>query len=86
MFKREFAKPYAIYKSIIKQLPDVIHANDLDALIPSYFAAIKLDCKLVYDSHEINTENQYYLNKRWYANILKVFEKHFCQCLFERCY
>ncbi|MBQ2963496.1 MAG: glycosyltransferase [Clostridia bacterium] len=79
MIKREFAKPYAIYKAIINQKPDVIHANDLDALIPSFFAAKKLKCKLIYDSHEINTENAYYNNKRWYAKILKVLERHICR-------
>ncbi len=79
MIKREFAKPYSIYKSIVAQKPDVIHANDLDALIPSYFAAMKLNCKLIYDSHEINTENNYYMDKRWYARILRVLEKHICR-------
>ena len=79
MIKREFAKPYAVYKTIIKQKPDVIHANDLDALIPSYFAAKKLKCKLIYDSHEVNTENIYYNDKRWYAKILKVIERHICR-------
>ncbi len=79
MIKREFAKPYSVYKSIIKQKPDVIHANDLDALIPSYFAAIKLKCKLIYDSHEINTENNYYIDKQWYARILRKIERHICR-------
>lgn len=79
MIKREFAKPYSVYKSIVKQKPDVIHANDLDALIPSYFAAIKLKCKLIYDSHEINTENNYYKDKQWYAYILGKIERHICR-------
>ncbi len=38
---------------ILKTAPDIIHANDLNALIPSYLAAKKLGCKLIYDSHEI---------------------------------
>lgn len=78
MIKREFAKPYAIYKTIITHKPEVIHANDLDALIPSYFATKKLKCKLIYDSHEVNTENSYYIDKRWYAAILRLLEKHIC--------
>lgn len=42
---------------IILENPDVIHANDLDALVCCYKAAKKLKCKLVYDSHEIFLEN-----------------------------
>ena len=43
----------AVEKAIVDFHPDVIHANDLDALIPAYHAAKKLKCKLIYDSHEI---------------------------------
>ena len=61
---------------IVEQKPDVIHANDLDALIPAYKAAKKLNCKLIYDSHEIYTENSYYKNKKIYALYLQLKEKH----------
>lgn len=60
--KREVYKVQAVKKAIIAQRPDVIHANDLDALIPAYMAKRKLGCRLVYDSHEINVEN--YISKR----------------------
>lgn len=43
--------------AIIEQAPDLIHANDLSVLISSYRASRKLKCVLVYDAHEINTEN-----------------------------
>lgn len=55
--KREKLRHTAVRDAIIAQKPDVIHANDLNALIPAYAAARKLKCKLVYDSHEINVEN-----------------------------
>ena len=47
----------SIKNTIINEKPDVIHANDLAALLPAYIAKRKLNCVLIYDSHEINTEN-----------------------------
>ncbi len=47
----------SVKNAIVKEKPDVIHANDLHALFPAYVAKKKLGCVLVYDSHEINTEN-----------------------------
>ena len=47
----------SIKNAIINEKPDVIHANDLVALLPAYMAKKKLGCVLIYDSHEINTEN-----------------------------
>ncbi|MCT2408696.1 glycosyltransferase [Chryseobacterium antibioticum] len=34
----------------------ILHANDLDALLPNYFIAKKLNIPLVFDSHEIFSE------------------------------
>ena len=55
--KRERMRHGAIVQAIVDEKPDVIHANDLNALIPAVTAAKKLRCKLVYDAHEINTHN-----------------------------
>lgn len=55
--KRESLKTKAVRDAIVSEKPDVIHANDLNALIPAYEAAKKLSCVLIYDSHEINVEN-----------------------------
>lgn len=55
--ERERRKNHAVEEAIIFCKPDVIHANDLNALIPAYAACKKLKCKLIYDSHEINTDN-----------------------------
>lgn len=54
---RERKKNRVVKEAIIACAPDVIHANDLNALIPAYAASRKLKCRLVYDSHEINTDN-----------------------------
>lgn len=55
--KREYLRFKMVRDVIIKEQPDVIHANDLNALIPAYAAKRKLKCHIVYDSHEINVEN-----------------------------
>lgn len=55
--KRERLKTKVVYDAIIAENPDVIHANDLNALIPAYEAKKTLGCTLIYDSHEINVEN-----------------------------
>jgi hypothetical protein len=34
----------------------ILHANDIDALLPNYLIARKLNIPLVFDSHEIFTE------------------------------
>lgn len=54
---RERKKNRVVKEAIIACAPDVIHANDLNALIPAYAASRELKCRLVYDSHEINTDN-----------------------------
>ena len=54
---RERKKFQVVKEAIIAFAPDVIHANDLNALIPAYAASRELKCRLVYDSHEINTDN-----------------------------
>ena len=46
-----------IAETLIKEKPDVIHANDLYALYPAYLAKRKIKCKIVYDAHEINSDN-----------------------------
>ncbi|MGN0909992.1 MAG: glycosyltransferase family 4 protein, partial [Thermoguttaceae bacterium] len=54
---RERKKFQVVKEAILAFEPDVIHANDLNALIPAYAASKELKCRLVYDSHEINTDN-----------------------------
>ncbi len=73
--KRESIKSKNLYKAIVESAPEIIHANDLDALIPAYKASKKLKCKLVYDSHEICTENRSLINKPLYASYLKFKER-----------
>lgn len=66
---------YGVYKLIISINPHIIHANDLNALIPSYYAAKKLKCKLIYDTHEIFLENIGIKDKKIIRKVYGFFEK-----------
>lgn len=78
---RERARENDVADAIISFKPDIIHANDLNALIPSYKAAKKLKCKLIYDSHEICVENFFNGGSKLYAKYLKHTEKRICKKL-----
>lgn len=56
---REHLRNQALTEAILATKPDVIHANDYNALVPAYAAAKKLGCVLVYDSHEVCVENDF---------------------------
>lgn len=57
--RREALRNEALTRAIVETKPDVIHANDYNALVPAFRAAKILGCKLVYDSHEVCVENDF---------------------------
>lgn len=73
--KREIFVNRAIKEMIIDCKPDIIHANDLNALIPAYKAAKKLKCKVIYDSHEVFVENSSIVKHKVIRGIWKAYEK-----------
>ena len=73
--ERELRVNREMTRMIIESKPDVIHANDLNALIPAYKAAKKLRCKLVYDSHEVFVENLGIVNHKLIKMIWAFQEK-----------
>lgn len=79
---REHLRNRALTEAIMDTQPQVIHANDYDALVPAYAAAKKLGCVLVYDSHEICVENDF--NKRLpsaYIRYMRWKERRMCRRL-----
>jgi glycosyltransferase involved in cell wall biosynthesis len=52
---REMMRAFSITMSTMSA--DVVHAHDLDTLMPCSRAAARMDAKLVYDSHELYTES-----------------------------
>lgn len=47
---------WALYKRLKKDSNIILHANDLDALLPNYLLSKKFSVPLVFDSHEIFSE------------------------------
>ena len=72
---RELKINGGVSKAIIKINPDIIHANDLDSLIPAYKASKKLKCKLIYDTHEIFLENPWIASNKIVKFVWGFFEK-----------
>lgn len=63
--KRKSLQEDAVIQAILAEKPDIIHANDLNALLPAYKASRILKCKLIYDSHEVFCAN--FLEGKHYA-------------------
>ncbi len=75
--KREYEIQKSVYQAIVRTNAEIIHANDLNALIPAYFAAKKLNCRIIYDSHEINTQNYCAKNKKALLSwVYALFERY----------
>ena len=72
---REMSTNYQMFKLIVDSKADIIHANDLNALIPAYFASKKLKAKLVYDSHEIFIENPWVARFKVLHDLLFIVER-----------
>lgn len=72
---REIKTNIDIYKLIVSTKPDIIHANDLNALIPAYYASKKLKCGIIYDTHEIFLENPWVVRNKLSRLSWSFFEK-----------
>ena len=73
---RELQTNRLIKREIIKTKPDIIHANDLNALIPSYKASKKTKSIVIYDTHEIFIENPWIASKRIIKFVWYMYEKN----------
>ncbi len=73
---REVKTNIDLYRLIVSTHADVIHANDLNALIPAYYASKKLECKLIYDTHEIFLENPWINRNKFSKFVWGFFERH----------
>lgn len=73
---REIKTNIDMYKLIRDVKADIIHANDLNALIPAYYAAKRNKSKLIYDTHEIFLENPWIASNKIVHFVWSIFEKH----------
>lgn len=72
---REIKTNVDLYRLMVSSQADVVHANDLNALIPAYYASKKLHCYLIYDTHEIFLENPWMNRNKISKFIWGFFEK-----------
>lgn len=65
-----------LYKELLKRADQntILLSNDLDTVLPNYFASKKLGISMVFDSHEIFTEMPS-VNGRWVQKIWRLVEK-----------
>ena len=66
---------YWAYKRLISIKADVFHAHDLDALWPCARAATRLNKPLIYDSHELWTEQSSLVNRPLIQSIWNLLER-----------
>jgi len=66
---------FSFVAKCIKLRPDIIHANDFDTLPFAFIASLFTCSKIVYDSHEIYTENCGLAKRKLLKKIIKLFEK-----------
>lgn len=75
----KIVREYLIFKrvrdAIVLSGANVIHANDLNALVPAYFASKKLKSYLIYDTHEIFLENHNICNSLFKRLFWSTLEK-----------
>jgi glycosyltransferase involved in cell wall biosynthesis len=64
----------AFGRSMSQMHADVIHAHDLDTLIPCSKAAAQMDAMLVYDSHELYTESIHVAHRPFTKMIWRIVE------------
>jgi glycosyltransferase involved in cell wall biosynthesis len=57
--------------------PDVIHAHDLDMLLPAVYLSKKYRAKLIYDSHEWYTESVHLIGRHKEREIWSFIERNF---------
>lgn len=64
-----------MYRLCVEEKPDIVHANDFDTLPIAILAKKKIGCKVVYDSHEIYTEQPSLIKYPLIKKILKIAER-----------
>ncbi len=61
----------------IKNKPQIIHSNDFDTLPFAYYASFITGSGLVYDSHELWSENELISTKRNLKSLVKMIERFY---------
>jgi glycosyltransferase involved in cell wall biosynthesis len=73
--KRRFYEMMRAFSTTLANLnADMVHAHDLDTLIPCSKAATKMNAKLIYDSHELYTESIHVAHRPFTKFIWRIVE------------
>lgn len=73
--KQRFAEMMRIFSGTLASMQaDIIHAHDLDTLLPCRRAAERMGAKLVFDSHELYTESIHVAHRPFTKLIWRILE------------
>lgn len=67
---------YQLYKKTIDFKPNVIHANDFDTLLFAVCAGKKINARIVYDAHEIYSQNGAIAKYKIFSKLIMLVEKY----------
>ena len=71
LFVEEVGINFRMFRSVCRFRPDVVHAHDVNTLIPAWLAARRCGAKLIYDAHEISADREGYKGRVWLIKIVE---------------
>lgn len=60
-------------RCVLRLRPDVVHAHDVNTLIPGWWSARRVNAALVYDAHEISADREGYHGRIWLVKLVERF-------------
>jgi glycosyltransferase involved in cell wall biosynthesis len=67
----ELGVNWKMYRSARAFAPDVVHAHDVNTLVPAWLAARHCRARLVYDAHELSADREGYAGRAWLAKLVE---------------
>lgn len=64
---------WRLLRSAVKAKPSIVHAHDVNVLVPAWLASRLTGAKLVYDAHEISTDREGYHGIVWLIRLVERF-------------
>jgi glycosyltransferase involved in cell wall biosynthesis len=65
----ELAVNWRMYRSARGLSPDIVHAHDVNTLLPAWAAARRSGARLIYDAHEISANREGYHGRVWLVKL-----------------
>jgi glycosyltransferase involved in cell wall biosynthesis len=67
----ELGVNWRMYRSACRFRPDVVHAHDVNTLVPAWLAARRCGARLIYDAHEISADREGYVGRVWLVKLVE---------------